>query len=270
MKYHGSFISSRRACADLTGTKDQGGALQGGDGCLQDPVRATIPAGVQERPVRTPLWDWQRCCVFSLCVCCLVLIVQSRLQAREEAAEEERARRGEEGEEGNEEAGPPARRSQEDPLRAGAGQAEKAYAHAPSSLSGLPFTPTSLTRNPRTSVLADAALPLPGPRHERQGRRSEEVQLSLSPFRSPSFFDSAEAVALTPVRDPVLCRYFNFIATHSEKEIYDRLYPEFFGDTREHVENLVPHKRKSLPPPPRSTCRQRSEAFESQKPEWGS
>ena len=116
--------------------------------------------------------------VFSLC--CLALIVPSCLQAREEAAEEERARRGEEGEEGNEEAGPPARRSQEDPLRAGAGQAEKAYAHAPSSLSGLPFTPTSLTRNPRTSVLADAALPLPGPRHERQGRRSEEVQ--FSPF----------------------------------------------------------------------------------------
>lgn len=46
----------------------------------------------------------------------------------------------------------------------------------------------------------------------------------------------------------MLRRYFNFIATHSEKEIYDRLYPEFFGDTREHVENLVPHKRKSLPP----------------------
>jgi hypothetical protein len=67
----------------------------------------------------------------------------------------------------------------------------------------------------------------------------------------------------------VLRRYFNFIATHSEKEIYDRLYPEFFGDTREHVENLVPHKRKSLPLSS-FDLRQRSEAFESQKPEWGS
>jgi hypothetical protein len=49
---------------------------------------------------------------------------------------------------------------------------------APSSHSGLSFTPKLLTRNPHTSVLADAALPLPGPRHERQGRRTEEVQLS--------------------------------------------------------------------------------------------
>ncbi|ELR15045.1 uncharacterized protein ACA1_214330 [Acanthamoeba castellanii str. Neff] len=74
--------------------------------------------------------------------------------------------------------------------------------------------------------------------------KKEMKKLGLLPNdRKKTLFELEQDRQRKPLRHSTPPKpYFNFIATHSEKEIYDRLYPEFFGDTREHVENLVPHK----------------------------